>query len=56
MEAFEFQAYLDIAMVLAIMVVLMFFRVSQRQLEVDVDISYISPSDYTVMVRNIPVP
>lgn len=48
------KANLDIVMVLIIMMILPMFRVSQKQLEVDIDKSYISAGDYTCLVKNIP--
>jgi hypothetical protein len=37
------------------MITLVFFRKSQRDIEIEVDNLYNSPADYTVCVRNIPV-
>jgi hypothetical protein len=42
-------------MVGIIMVVLLFFRASQRAIDMEIDVHNISPADYTVCVKNIPV-
>ncbi len=36
------------------MVLLIFFRKSQRELEIDIDFQVNSPADYTILVKNIP--
>ena len=42
-------------MTLVIMAIMIKFRRAQKQLEVDIDKSYVSPGDYTILVKNIPV-
>lgn len=37
------------------MITLLFFRASQRKIDVNIDISICSPADYTIIVKNIPV-
>lgn len=41
-------------MVSTVMIVLLFFRASQRKIDIEIDAKVCSPSDYTVCVKNIP--
>ena len=51
----NFQIYLNIIPYVLIMIVLMIFRKIQRKVNVVVDINQLTPSDYTVIVKNIPI-
>lgn len=53
-EFISIQAYLNLAVSFAIMMSLMLFRRSQRQIDIEIDASQATPSDYTIMVKNIP--
>lgn len=48
------QSNLNLVVGFLIMVILMFFRRSQRELDAEVDAANITPGDYTIVVKNIP--
>lgn len=48
------QSNLNLIVGFLIMIILMFFRRSQRELDAEVDAANITPGDYTIVVKNIP--
>lgn len=53
-QSVEIQQYLNLLTAVIIMIVLIFFRRSQRVLNAEIDISQQTPQDYSIIVRNIP--
>ncbi|EAR87534.2 transmembrane protein, putative (macronuclear) [Tetrahymena thermophila SB210] len=54
-ELLKIQSYLNLFVNITIMVILMFFRRNQRQIDMEIDASLSTPQDYTIMVKNIPI-
>ncbi|KAL4466070.1 hypothetical protein ABPG74_004307 [Tetrahymena malaccensis] len=54
-ELLKMQSYLNLFVNITIMVILMFFRRNQRQIDMEIDASLSTPQDYTIMVKNIPI-
>jgi hypothetical protein len=50
-----YQSITKLTLVFILIATLLFFRRSQRQINDKVDESQLSPSDYTVMIKNIPL-
>lgn len=48
------QSNLSLVVVFANMVSFLFFRKAQRSIDIEVDESQLTPSDYTICVKNIP--
>jgi hypothetical protein len=54
-DLFKIQEILNLVSVICIVVMLQFFRRSQRQVTAQCDIADLAASDYTIMVKNIPI-
>ena len=48
------QSDLNLLTNIIVMILLLFFRQSQRKIDDKIDAQLTSPADYTIMVRNIP--
>lgn len=48
------QSNLSLIVVAANMITFLFFRRAQRSIDIEVDESQLTPSDYTICVKNIP--
>lgn len=53
-EAIEIQNYLNLLTAIIIMIVLIFFRRSQRLINAEIDVSQQTPQDYSIIVKNVP--
>ena len=53
-EFIEPQEYLNLIVGIIVMVCLMYFRKSQRYIDKEVDVQFITPSDYALIVKNVP--
>lgn len=54
-EFLYYQGFLSLTMLLLQMCVMVNFRASQRQIDVECDVSNVTPADYTIMIRNLPI-
>ncbi len=50
----EYVQILNFVSLFIIMLVLLYFRKSQRQIDSDIDEELLTPADYTICVKNIP--
>ncbi len=54
-ERAEIQSTLCLTVTVLLMIFLIYFRYKQRSINSEIDVSNVTPSDYTVLIRNVPL-